>query len=57
VVTRVDQSTGVRTGLEPLRTLADYRREPEGVSFGLKAVVLTPGEIAVGDPVTVTAWR
>jgi uncharacterized protein len=57
VVTLVDQSTGVRAGPEPLRTLADYRREPKGVSFGLKATVLTPGEIAVGDGVTVTEWR
>ncbi|NUT98918.1 MAG: MOSC domain-containing protein [Saccharothrix sp.] len=56
-VTRVDQSTGERTGPEPLRTLAEYRREAEGVSFGLKALVLTPGEVAVGDTVTVTEWR
>ncbi|NGY64359.1 MOSC domain-containing protein [Lentzea sp. NEAU-D13] len=56
-VTLVDQTTGVRAGPEPLRTLAGYRREPDGVSFGLKAAVLTPGEIAVGDSVTVTEWR
>ncbi|TQM79310.1 hypothetical protein FHX81_1613 [Saccharothrix saharensis] len=56
-VTLVDQPTGVRVGPEPLRTLADYRRAPDGVSFGLKASVLTPGHIAVGDEVTVTEWR
>lgn len=56
-VTLVDQPTGVRVGPEPLRTLADYRREPDGVSFGLKAAVLTPGVISVGDEVTVTEWR
>ncbi|CAL9490575.1 putative protein YcbX [Actinosynnema sp. ALI-1.44] len=56
-VTLVDQPTGVRVGPEPLRTLAEYRREPDGVSFGLKAAVLTPGEIAVGGTVTVTQWR
>jgi uncharacterized protein len=56
-VTLVDQSAGVRAGPEPLRTLADYRREPDGVSFGMKAAVLTPGDIAVGDGVTVTEWR
>jgi MOSC domain-containing protein len=55
-VTMTDQTTGHRRGPEPLRTLADYRREPDGVSFGLKATVLTPGHIAVNDPVTVTAW-
>ena len=56
-VTTIDQTTGTRRGPEPLRTLADYRREPDGVSFGLKATVLTPGRIAIHDPVTVTAWR
>ncbi|MFD1146434.1 MOSC domain-containing protein [Saccharothrix hoggarensis] len=56
-VTLVDQSSGVRVGPEPLRTLADYRREPDGVSFGPKASVLAPGDIAVGDDVTVTEWR
>lgn len=56
-VTLVDQAAGVPAGPEPLRTLADYRREPDGVSFGMKAAVLAPGEIAVGDEVTVTAWR
>lgn len=56
-VTTIDQSTGHRRGPEPLRTLADYRREPDGVTFGLKACVLTPGRIAIHDPVTVTAWR
>jgi uncharacterized protein len=57
VVTMTDQITGHRRGPEPLRTLADYRREPAGVSFGLKATVLTPGHIATNDPVTITAWR
>ncbi|MBY8851843.1 MOSC domain-containing protein [Saccharothrix sp. MB29] len=56
-VTLVDQTTGARVGPEPLRTLADYRREPDGVSFGLKAAVLTPGVIADGDDVTVTEGR
>ncbi|RAS67028.1 hypothetical protein C8D87_103367 [Lentzea atacamensis] len=56
-VTLVDQSAGVRAGPEPLRTLAGYRREPDGVSFGMKAAVLTSGGIAVGDGVTVTEWR
>ena len=56
-MTTIDQTTGHRRGPEPLRTLADYRREPDGVSFGLKASVLTPGRIALHDPVTVTDWR
>ncbi|HVV22762.1 MAG TPA: MOSC domain-containing protein [Pseudonocardiaceae bacterium] len=56
----VEQTTGVRSGPEPTRTLADYRREPEfggGVSFGVKAAVLTPGSLAVGDPVDVREWQ
>ncbi|MFC4858881.1 MOSC domain-containing protein [Actinophytocola glycyrrhizae] len=51
-VTMVDQPTGERAGPEPLRTLADYRREPEGgVSFGIKVAVTSPGEIEVGDEI------
>lgn len=53
-VTMVDQPTGRSAGPEPIRTLADYRREPDGgVSFGIKVAVTTPGEIKVGDEITV----
>lgn len=53
-VTMVDQPTGKSAGPEPLRTLADYRREPDGgVSFGIKVAVTTPGEIEVGDEIMV----
>jgi uncharacterized protein YcbX len=53
-VTMVDQRTGTSAGPEPLRTLADYRREPDGgVSFGIKVAVTTPGEIHTGDEVTI----
>jgi uncharacterized protein YcbX len=58
VVPTVDQATGRKAGHEPTRTLATYRREPEGgVSFGAKFAVLTPGTLAVGDPVSVTDWQ
>lgn len=59
-VPTVAQETGVRSGPEPTRTLADYRREPDfggRVSFGVKAAVLQPGEIRVGDPVVVREWQ
>ncbi len=57
VVTMVDQLTGTRADPEPIRTLASYRRDPDGgVAFAMKAAVLTPGELAVGDEVTVTDW-
>ncbi|WP_253771736.1 MOSC domain-containing protein [Goodfellowiella coeruleoviolacea] len=56
-VPTVDQATGRKAGPEPIRTLADYRREPDGgVSFGMKAAVLQPGEIAVGDKIDVHRW-
>ena len=58
-VPTVDQATGRKSGPEPTRTLATYRREPElggGVSFGSKYAVLTPGRIAVGDEVFVHEW-
>jgi hypothetical protein len=58
-VPMVEQTTGLRDGPEPTRTLADYRRDPEyggRVSFGMKAAVLRSGTLAVGDPVLVSAW-
>jgi uncharacterized protein YcbX len=58
-VPRVDQATGERMGAEPTKTLSTYRRQPDydgGVSFGMKAAVLTPGDIAVGDEIHVDAW-
>ncbi|HEV7647546.1 MAG TPA: MOSC N-terminal beta barrel domain-containing protein [Actinophytocola sp.] len=50
-VTMVDQASGEKAGPEPLRTLATFRRDPDGgVSFGIKLAVDQAGEIAVGDP-------
>jgi uncharacterized protein YcbX len=59
-VPMVAQDTGLRTGPEPIRSLAGYRREPEfgnGVSFGMRAAVLAGGRIAVGDDVVVRQWQ
>ncbi|MGW8551478.1 MOSC domain-containing protein [Streptomyces tubercidicus] len=56
-VTLVDQQTGGKAGPEPLRTLASYRRVPEGgVAFGSKFAVLATGKVAVGDAFEVTEW-
>lgn len=56
-VPMVDQATGRKAGPEPIRTLADYRRDPSGgVTFGMKAAVVRPGTIAVGDEVDVSRW-
>lgn len=55
-VTLVDQHAGRRAGLEPLRTLADYRRARQGgVAFGIKFAVLRPGKCSVGDELHITA--
>jgi len=51
-----DQVTGER-GKEPLRTLATYRRTDRGVVFGRNFNHVGTGELAVGDPVQVLAWR
>ena len=58
-VPTVNQATGEKSGPEPTRTLARYRRQPDyggGVSFGMKAAVLTPGSVAVGDEFLVHDW-
>lgn len=54
----VDQETGRKAGPEPIRSLAGYRRDPDGgVIFGMKAVVVRTGTVAVGDKVDVLEWR
>jgi uncharacterized protein len=56
-VPMVDQDTGRKAGPEPIRSLAQYRRDPDGgVTFGMKAVVLRPGTVSVGDEVLVGQW-
>lgn len=49
-VTTVDQETGTR-GVEPLRTLATYRRRDGKVLFGQNAVHLGHGVLGRDDPV------
>jgi uncharacterized protein len=56
VITTVDQRTGSSAGGagEPLRTLAEYRRNERGkVIFGMNYVHLDQGTISVGDEVQV----
>ncbi|MFG2582308.1 MOSC domain-containing protein [Streptomyces malaysiensis] len=56
-VPTVDQSRGVKTGPEPLRTLAGYRRGPGGATlFGCQFSVTRTGKLAVGDEVSVIEW-
>ncbi|MCC6244883.1 MAG: MOSC domain-containing protein [Gemmatimonadaceae bacterium] len=44
-------------GVEPLRTLADYRRQQGSVMFGMNATHAEPGTIRLGDQVAVRAVR
>ena len=56
VVTTTDQETAER-GLEPLRTLATYRRLGHGVAFGQNLVHRGEGVLRVGDEVKVLDSR
>ncbi len=54
-ITMVDQRTGRRSGPEPLRTLADYRRaDGGGVAFGAYFEVRRAGKVSLGDEVVVS---
>jgi len=55
-IVTVDQRTGRKSGPEPLRTLATFRRDSGGVAFGVKLSVLRGGKISVGDAIQVDAW-
>lgn len=56
-ITRVDPATGQRTGPEPLRTLATFRRIGGGVAFGQNAIHRAGGVLRVGDRVAVRERR
>lgn len=48
----VDPETA-QVGVEPLKTLTEYRRRPNGVMFAQNALVVRPGRLQVGAPVEV----
>jgi uncharacterized protein len=56
VLTTVDPDT-FEQGVEPLRTLASYRRQDGGVVFGVNTTHASPGVLRCGETVTVTSWR
>lgn len=56
VLTTVNPDT-LERGVEPLRTLARYRRENGGVVFGVNTTHADPGWIRVGDVVIAGASR
>jgi uncharacterized protein YcbX len=54
VLTTVDPDSGVRSpDGQPLKTLAGFRRTPEGVIFGVNAMHHGRGTLTVGDSVTI----
>jgi uncharacterized protein YcbX len=59
IITTTDQLTGERTGKEPLKTLATFRRDahdPTDVNFGVNLINETKqGVVRIGDEVTPAA--
>ncbi len=55
LVTTIDQSTGEKTGSEPLRTLGTFRTIGQQIVFGRYVIPDTLGEIRVGDEVSVNS--
>lgn len=54
VVTTTDQQTGERSSLEPMITMAKYRKFPDkNVVFGKNSIHRTTGILKVGDKVTI----
>lgn len=51
VVTTIDPETG-ESGKEPLRTLATFRKQTDGVLFAVNLIPESEGELGVGDSVT-----
>lgn len=51
-VITVDQATG-KLSREPLKTLAGYRKNENGVIFAMNAIALNEGEIHINDPLEV----
>lgn len=52
-ITTIDQSTGDRTGVEPLKTLSGYRRDGKDVFFGTLWIPENTGVVRKGDAVEV----
>ncbi len=48
----VDPRSG-QVGIEPLRTLAAYRRMPQKIMFAQNALIVNPGPLRVGTPVEI----
>jgi uncharacterized protein YcbX len=58
VITTIDQAVGEKTGVEPLKTLADFRTKNGKVLFGQNLIADKPGgTIRLGDAVEVIEYK
>ena len=55
-ITTVDQETGIR-GIDPLKTLASYRKVNGKVLFGQNMVAISEGKIKIGNKLNVIEWK
>ena len=54
-MTTVDQQTGIKDGVEPLKTLASFRTQNNSVLFGQNLIAIREGgTVRVGDEVVVS---
>nr|WP_255622155.1 MOSC domain-containing protein [Tessaracoccus sp. OS52] len=53
-VVDLDPDSGIRR-TDAMKALAEYRRQPHGLVFGVDAVVTRPGRVDVGDAVELMA--
>lgn len=56
VITTINQSTGTK-GIEPLKTLADFRQKNNKVMFGINLVADGTGEVNVGDEIKIIVTK
>lgn len=56
VVTTINQESGEK-GLEPLQTLATYRKKEKGIMFGQNLIHQNEGTLFVGDTLEVLEYR
>jgi uncharacterized protein len=56
VLTTVNQETGEK-GIEPLQTLATYRKHNGKILFGQNLVTLNEGTVRVGDEITIHSFQ
>ncbi len=57
VIPTLDQTTGERSGNEPLRTLSTYRRQNGKIYLAQNCLPRKLGRVRVGDEVEVLTWR